>query len=124
MKTFDFIKANIGNLVYCENHREYSFNKMMHAQIANRPLVIIELTKSGLVKVQNLDGDLIKLKATSLREYDDGSINDADTIQQIATYSIKYNNTQITRKVKEEFMYVGLYPHIQKKFDIMPDKKI
>jgi len=52
----------------------------------------------------------------------DNSITDPETIRQIALYSIETGDDEITRKIKNEFAFVGLYPHIMKPFNIMPEK--
>ncbi len=44
----------------------------------------------------------------------DNSITDSETIRQIALYSIKNNDISLNYKIKKEFEFCGLYPHIMK----------
>lgn len=53
----------------------------------------------------------------------DNSITDAETIRQIALYSIKTGDTKITRKVKKEFAVYGLYPEIMRTFTFPKTKQ-
>jgi len=121
MKTHDFIKANIGNLVYVENIRDYGMMSDMRRILKNkRPLVIIKLMKTGLVYVETLNGVFLTVKPGSLREFEDDSITDPDIIRDVAAYSNKHNNYKIARKVKYEFAFAGLYPEVLQSFKIKP----
>ena len=123
MKTHDFIKANIGNLVYVENVRDYGMLGDIRRVISNRrPLVIIKLMKTGMVYVETLNGTFLTLKPSSIHEFDDDSITDTSIIRDIAAYAIKHNNYKISLKIKYEFQFAGLYPHIMKVHEIKPDK--
>lgn len=58
----------------------------------------------------------------------DDSITDIETIRQIglATTKWKYLDKdtahRLGRKIKHEFGFAALYPHVMKKFDILPDR--
>jgi len=54
----------------------------------------------------------------------DYSITDGETIRQISLYCFLGNfetySKELTRKIKPEFLFAGLYPQVQQKFDITP----
>jgi len=51
----------------------------------------------------------------------DNSITDSETIRQIALYSIKYNDISLNGKIKKEYEYCGLYPHVMTPINVFPD---
>lgn len=70
----------------------------------------------------------ITLNIEETLKLDDNSITDNETIRQIGlittNFGIKISNDerkQLARKVKKEYQFVGLYPHLMKKFNIKPE---
>ncbi len=59
-----------------------------------------------------------------IRSLPDNSIMDTDLILQISLYGIKYNDNSLYIKIKKEFQFAGLYPHIMKVYDINIDNPI
>lgn len=51
----------------------------------------------------------------------DNSITDGETIHQIALYSIKTLDSSLNKKIKSGFEFAGLYPHVMKFTDIIPE---
>lgn len=56
------------------------------------------------------------------------SITDGETIRQIALAGLdrklnlsKEVREELSSKVRREFAFAGLYPHVMKTFDILPD---
>ncbi len=47
-----------------------------------------------------------------ISKLEDNSITDAETIRQIALYSMKTGDKTITKKIKKEFAVYGLYPEV------------
>jgi hypothetical protein len=57
----------------------------------------------------------ISFDIETLRKMPNGSVTDAETIRQIAIYSIDNpNDKEIIDKIDPRFQYAGLYPHIHK----------
>ena len=59
---------------------------------------------------------------------DDNSITDSETIRQIGLITTNFGlkisddeRKELARKVKREYQFAGLYPHVMKKFDIKPE---
>lgn len=65
----------------------------------------------------------ITINVDDIRKLPDRSITDAETIRQIALYSMKTGDCSLNNKIRKEFEYCGLYPHIMKTFDILPEIK-
>lgn len=57
-----------------------------------------------------------------IRELPDDSVNDGETIRQIALYANKTHDTSLLDKVKKGFEVAGLYPEIQRGYCIEPEK--
>ncbi|MDD5649057.1 MAG: hypothetical protein PHF86_01380 [Candidatus Nanoarchaeia archaeon] len=60
----------------------------------------------------------ITINPIEIAKLPDGSIKDAETIRQIALYSIKYHDNSLNKKIYPLFEYVGLYPQVINKFEI------
>lgn len=56
----------------------------------------------------------ITINPIEIFKLEDNSITDAETIRQIALWSIKFNDNSLNCKVKKELEFAGLYPHILK----------
>jgi hypothetical protein len=54
----------------------------------------------------------ITIDINELKNVPDNSITDAETIRQIALYSIKTGDNTLNSKIKSEYEVCGLYPHI------------
>jgi hypothetical protein len=67
-----------------------------------------------------MDNEII-INADEIRNLPDNSITDPETIRQIALYGIKYNDNSLDHKIKKGFEFCGLYPHVMKTFNIMPE---
>lgn len=65
----------------------------------------------------------ITINIGELRKVPDNSITDAETIRQIALYSIRENDDSLISKIKKEFEICGLYPHVIKSYNIKPDNQ-
>jgi len=63
----------------------------------------------------------ITIDINELKNVPDDSITDAETIRQIALYSIKTGDKTLNSKIKSGYEVCGLYPHIVKSYvDIFP----
>lgn len=56
----------------------------------------------------------ITIDLEKIAKMPDNSITDAETIRQLAVHSIQTNDTELLCKIKKEFEYLGLYPHVMK----------
>lgn len=56
----------------------------------------------------------------AITNQDSNSITDAETIRKIALLSIDGDSSLIC-KIKNEYSFCGLYPHIQQNYDIQAD---
>lgn len=64
----------------------------------------------------------ITIDPEEIRKLSYDSITDAETIRQIALWSIKNNDNSLNWFIKQEFTYIGLYPHVIQSFNMLPDK--
>lgn len=55
----------------------------------------------------------ITINPIEIFKLEDNSITDAETIRQIALWGITYNDNSLANKIKKEFQFAGLYPHVQ-----------
>lgn len=58
----------------------------------------------------------ITIDIEKISNVEDNSITDAETIRQIALYSMKTGDKNITKKIKKEFAVYGLYPEVIKPY--------
>ena len=69
----------------------------------------------------------ITINIEELLKVEDNSITDYDTIRQIGLLSCTKNDVPdeikniLYKKVKSEFQYIGLYPHVPQSFNILPE---
>ena len=63
----------------------------------------------------------VTINPDEIRALPNNSITDPETIRQIALYGIALNSDELNCKIKHEFTYLGLYPHIMKPFEFPPD---
>jgi hypothetical protein len=66
----------------------------------------------------------ITINPEEILKMPDNSIVDRETIRQIALYGIKTNDSSLDCKIKREFQFAGLYPHVMMPFDINPEALI
>ena len=59
----------------------------------------------------------ITINPNEILAMEDDSITDIETIRQIALLG----DTSLFRKVKPGHTYAGLYPHVMKSFNILPE---
>jgi hypothetical protein len=64
----------------------------------------------------------ITIDPEKIRMLPDNSITDSETIRQIALWSIKMNDNSLNDKIRSEFYFAGLYPHVMTTFGIGPIK--
>lgn len=60
----------------------------------------------------------ITINPDEIRLLEDKSISDAETIRQIALYSLKTNDSSLNSKINPLYEYCGLYPHLHKPYNI------
>ena len=63
----------------------------------------------------------ITIDIEKIRVLPDNSITDVETIRQIALWSIKMNDNSLTDKIRKEFHFAGLYPHVMKIHGTVPE---
>lgn len=63
----------------------------------------------------------ITIDIEKIRVLPDNSVTDIETIRQIALWSIKMNDNSLNDKIRKEFYFSGLYPHVMTPFGILPD---
>lgn len=85
---------------------------------------ILRYKNKRIVLSENEITNDITIDPIEILSMPDNSITDPETIRQIALYSIKYNTNTLNNKIKKEFEYCGLYPHLIKTYNINPDDKI
>ena len=61
----------------------------------------------------------ITIDIEKIRQLPDGSVNDCETIRQIALTRDK----ELSRKINPKFAYAGLYPEVMNLNNILPKKK-
>jgi hypothetical protein len=66
----------------------------------------------------------ITINPEEILKMPDNSIVDRETIRQIALYGIKTNDSSLDCKIKREFQFAGLYPHVMMPFNINPEALI
>jgi hypothetical protein len=63
----------------------------------------------------------VTIDLDAVRAAEDNSITDSETIRQLALHSINTGDTSLLVKIRKEFQFAGLYPHVMKAFDIKPE---
>lgn len=66
----------------------------------------------------------ITIDPDKIRVLPDNSVTDVETIRQIALWAIKENDNSLNCKIKKEFYFAGLYPHVMKVHNILPDSYV
>lgn len=57
-----------------------------------------------------------------IRKTELGSIKDQDVILSLVKYcNANPGNNDLLDKIDPRFSYIGLYPHVMKSFDLLPD---
>jgi len=79
-------------------------------------LLAIYSHKNNLTMTNEITIDIEKIRVLP-----DNSITDSETIRQIALWSIKMNDNSLNDKIRKEFHFAGLYPHVMKIHDIVPE---
>ncbi|MCK9575822.1 MAG: hypothetical protein WC979_00645 [Candidatus Pacearchaeota archaeon] len=66
----------------------------------------------------------IRIDPWKIRECEMHSIQHGETIRQISLFCSKYpGNTDLYDRIDSMFQFAGLYPHVMKRFDILPYDK-
>jgi hypothetical protein len=63
----------------------------------------------------------ITIDPEKIRMLPDNSVTDFETIRQIALWSIKMNDNSLNDKIRKEFHFAGLYPHVMKIHNELPE---
>ena len=63
----------------------------------------------------------ITIDIEKIRVLPDNSVTDIETIRQIALWSIKMNDNSLNDKIRKEFHFAGLYPHVMKIHNEVPE---
>ena len=77
----------------------------------------------------NMDGIHIDIDET-IKKYNGKihSVSDCSTIQQIALFCQHnrndYRKSVLLDMINPQYAFAGLYPHVMKTFDVLPDKKL
>lgn len=58
----------------------------------------------------------ITINPEEIRNLPDGSVTDPETIRQIALYGIKTNDSSLDCKIRKEFTFAALYPHVMERY--------
>tara|TARA_R110000851_G_scaffold179363_1_gene326422 strand:- start:2908 stop:3141 length:234 start_codon:yes stop_codon:yes gene_type:complete len=67
--------------------------------------------------------EVLTIDIGKIRNVPNGSIDDGETIRQIAYHGIYYSQGEnLYDKIDRRFEYCGLYPHIMKAHNIIPEK--
>ena len=65
----------------------------------------------------------LTIDVEKIRSLPNGSVTDAETIRQIAMWSIRNpNDNDLVYRIKPSLTFVGLYPHIMKPYNIIPEE--
>jgi len=65
--------------------------------------------------------DEITIDPEKIMMLPDNSVTDSETIRQIALWSIKMKDNSLNDKIRKEFHFAGLYPHVMKIHGIVPE---
>jgi len=64
----------------------------------------------------------ITINPLEIRNLQNGSVTDPETIRQIALYGIKTGDSSLNCKIRRGYEHAGLYPFVMKYHNIVPEK--